>query len=177
MTDCPWLHILSNLCIATGNPLSGTIWPAPQKHSLYISLLSPSFYSGSACQSLIHTPTFLTASVCVAGDAALLTVASSSGKLSAKELPASTSSAAALKSCDCRSAPVLNSYITIRTMYVPSPCLSSFLRCLSTSLLCCEMKWLSWKEMPTDPEGPPNTPVPKTISCLLHGRISISDTA
>ena len=48
----------------------------------------------------------------------MLTVAAPSGKLSARELPASASSVAALKSCDCRSAPVLSSYITVRTMCV-----------------------------------------------------------
>ena len=51
-----------------------------------------------------------------AGDAALLSAAAPSAKLSAKELPASASSAAALRSCDCRGAPVLASCVTVSTM-------------------------------------------------------------
>ena len=52
----------------------------------------------------------------------LLTVAATSCKLGVKELPASASSMAALKSCDCRAAPVLSSYIGVRTMCASLPC-------------------------------------------------------
>ncbi len=63
----------------------------------------------------------------------MLTVAAPSGKLSAKELPASASSVAALKSCDCRSAPVLSSYITVRTMCVSHPLLCNAVEMASAS--------------------------------------------
>ena len=43
-------------------------------------------------------------------------MAAPSGKLSTKELPASASGVAALKNCDCRSAPLLSSYALVRTM-------------------------------------------------------------
>lgn len=55
----------------------------------------------------------------------MLTVAAPSGKLSAKELPASASSVAALKSCDCRSAPVLSSYIAVHATCTPVPSFAS----------------------------------------------------
>ena len=59
-----------------------------------------------------------------AGDAALLTVSAPGGRLAAKELLASASGAEVLKSCDCRAAPVLSSYISIHTMYVAYPGIS-----------------------------------------------------
>ena len=55
------------------------------------------------------------------GDAALLTVSAPSGGLAAKELPASASGAEALKSCNCRAAPVLPSYISVHTMCAAYP--------------------------------------------------------
>lgn len=58
------------------------------------------------------------------GDAALLTVSAPSSRLAAKELPASASGTEMLKSCNCRAAPVLSSYISIHTMCAAYPCIS-----------------------------------------------------
>jgi hypothetical protein len=59
-----------------------------------------------------------------AGDAVLLTVSAPGDRLAAKELPASASGAEVLKSCDCRAAPVLSSYISVYTMYAAYPGIS-----------------------------------------------------
>ncbi|CAK0734352.1 hypothetical protein CVIRNUC_000419 [Coccomyxa viridis] len=78
---------------------------------------APEASHAAAMQQLCRILLGLRTSKLLTGDAVLLCAAAPSAKLSARELPASASSAAALRSCDCRSAPVLASHASVSTMY------------------------------------------------------------